>query len=476
MRTIITLLLATLALSAQTLRLHPENPHYYEFRGKPFLAVTSAEHYGMLLNADFDYRKYLDTMAAEGMRLTRFFTGLYREVPGSFNITRNTLAPTPDRFLTPYRRTNTSGALDGLNKWDLTNWNPDYWERLRSILSYAEEKGVIIQVTLFCTYYRDDMWEASPLHPKNNVNNTPEMPRTEVLTLDHPELLRYQEEFVKRMVRELNAYDNLLWEICNEPYFYGVTLEWQLHMAKLIRDTEAELSRRHLIARNVANNRKLVTDPSPNIDVLHFHYARPPVTVAMNYGLGRLIGFDETGFDGTLRHPYRIQAWDFILAGGGHYNHLDYSFTAGHEDGTFEFPATQPGGGDAELRRSLKALIDFMESFNFIRMKPAGELIAAGMPEHASARLLAEHGRAYALYLHHGRVFGGHAPRYIVDNRPREVTFALNLPAGGYAVTWWRPQSGETVDGGRAEHSGGLLWLMTPEYRQDLALSLRLED
>ena len=43
-------------------------------------------------------------------------------------------------------------------------------------------------------------------------------------------------------------------------------------------------------------------------------------------------------------HPYRIQAWDFILAGGAHYNHLDYSFTVGHEDGTFAFPKTQPGG------------------------------------------------------------------------------------------------------------------------------------
>ena len=470
---LLSLFLLSSVLFGQTIRLHPDNPHYYEFRGRPFLAVTSAEHYGMLLNRDFDYRKYLDTMAADGMRLTRFFTGLYREVPGSFNIARNTLAPAADRFLTPYRRTSTPGALDGLSKWDLAQWDPEYWRRLGDILSYASDKGVIIQVTLFCTYYRDDMWEASPLHPKNNVNQTPEMPRTEVLTLKHPGLLRHQEEFVKRIVRELNGYDNLTWEICNEPYFYGVTLEWQLHMANLIRETEAALPKRHLIARNVANFQKLVTGPSPHVDVLHFHYSRPPVVVAMNYGLGRLIGFDETGFDGTLRHPYRIQAWDFILAGGGHYNHLDYSFTVGHEDGSFEFPATQPGGGDRELRRSLKALIDFMETFDFIRMAPANHLIAGGVPEHASARLLAEQNRAYALYLHHGRVLHGHAPQYVVDSRSQTARFALNLPAGGYKVTWWRPQTGAREEAGRVDHPGGLLWLSTPEYRQDIALSLR---
>ncbi|MCP5111239.1 MAG: hypothetical protein GY953_10425, partial [bacterium] len=352
-------------------RLHPDNPHYYEFRGRPFVVVTSAEHYGALLNADFDYKKYLDAMAADGMRLTRFFTGLYREVPGSFGITRNTLAPTAEKFITPYQRTSTPGALDGLNKWDLTRSNPAYWQRLKDLVEYADRKGLIIQVTLFCTYYRDEMWEASPLHAKNNVNSTPDIPRTEPLTLKHPELLKHQETFVKRMVAELNGFDNVTWEICNEPYFHGVTLDWQLHIAKLIRQTEAGLSKRHLIARNVANHHEIVTDPSPDIDVLLFHYSRPPVTVAMNFGLGRLIGFDETGFDGTLDHPYRIQAWDFILAGGGHFNHLDYSFTAGHEDGTFAYPKTQPGGGGPALRRSYKTLIDFMESFDYVRMNPA---------------------------------------------------------------------------------------------------------
>jgi len=461
-------------LAGQPLRLHPENPHYYEFRGKPFLAVTSAEHYGALINREFDYRKYFNTLARDGMRLTRFFTGLYREGPGSFRISRNTLAPAPENFLTPYARSSTPGALDGLNKWNLNRWDPEYWKRLKDLVAYAAEKGIITQVTLFCTYYRDEMWEASPLHPDNNVNHTPDIPRTEVLTMKHPALYRRLDTFVRKIVTELNGFDNVMWEICNEPYFHGVSLDWQLHVAQVIRDTEAKLGKRHLIARNVANHWELVTEASPRVDVLHFHYARPPVAVAMNYGLGRPIGFDETGFDGTADAPYRIQAWDFILAGGGHFNHLDYSFTVGHEDGTYQFPKTQPGGGGPELRRSFKALIDFMERFDFVRMKPADGWVHGIGPE-TSARFLAGEGE-YALYIHHGKVVYPYHPRYVVDRSPQRTRVGLNIPAGRYEVTWWRPKTGETETAPAVEHEGGLLWLVTPRYREDIALELRRSE
>jgi hypothetical protein len=62
--------------------------------------VTSAEHYGAVVNLDFDFEKYLQTMHAEGMNYTRIFTGSYVEIPGSFNIGNNTLAPAVGSFIT----------------------------------------------------------------------------------------------------------------------------------------------------------------------------------------------------------------------------------------------------------------------------------------------------------------------------------------------------------------------------------------
>lgn len=467
------LLLGSLALGAQTVRLHPENPHYYEFRGKPFIVVTSAEHYGALVNADFNYKRYLDSLAAGGMRMTRFFTGLYRESPESFGITSNTLAPTADRFITPYPRTAIAGAADGGNKWDLSKWNPQYWERLKDVVRSASERGIIAQVVLFCTYYNDSMWRASPLYSANNINKTPEIPLTEVLTLKHAEMLRHQEVLVRRIVKELNGFDNVTYEICNEPYFNGPTLEWQQRIAQLIRDTEQNLPNQHLIAQNIANFAEPVLDPDPNVSVLHFHYARPPVTVAMNYRSKRLIGFDETGFDGTLDSVYRIQAWDFILAGGGHYDNLDYSFTVGHEDGSYQVPGSQPGGGSPAFRKQLKSLIDFMERFEFVRMAPHDELIAEGVPKDASARMLAEPERAYALYLHHGKVLSGYQPAYAVKTSRQRANLGLNVPAGRYTARWWHPRTGKMEPEAQLEHPGGILRLPTPEYAEDLALELR---
>src|SRR5262245_29626948 len=53
------LLAAPAAAAAEPLRLHPDNPHYFLFRGKPTVLITSGEHYGAVLNLDFDYVAYL---------------------------------------------------------------------------------------------------------------------------------------------------------------------------------------------------------------------------------------------------------------------------------------------------------------------------------------------------------------------------------------------------------------------------------
>lgn len=65
-------------LNADTIRLHPQNPHYFLFRGKAVALISSGEHYGAVLNADFDYRRYLSTLEANGLNYTRLFGGIYK--------------------------------------------------------------------------------------------------------------------------------------------------------------------------------------------------------------------------------------------------------------------------------------------------------------------------------------------------------------------------------------------------------------
>src|SRR3974390_2003560 len=89
----------------QPIRLHPENPHYFLYRGKAVALVSSAEHYAAVINGAFDYHKYLAPFSAAGVNYTRLCGGSYVEAPGkSFGIRRNDLAPEAGKFVVPWAR------------------------------------------------------------------------------------------------------------------------------------------------------------------------------------------------------------------------------------------------------------------------------------------------------------------------------------------------------------------------------------
>ena len=59
------------AVPAEPIGLHPDNPHYLLWRGKPTVLITSGEHYGAVLNVDFDCVRYLDAIAADRFYIVR---------------------------------------------------------------------------------------------------------------------------------------------------------------------------------------------------------------------------------------------------------------------------------------------------------------------------------------------------------------------------------------------------------------------
>lgn len=439
------------AMSEPPLRLHAENPHYFLFRGRPSVLVTSGEHYGAVINSAFDYKTYLAELERNHLNLTRTFAGAYRESPGSFSIPNNTLAPDDQHFVCPWVRNG--------SEFDLTRWNPAYFARLKEFMREASRRGVVVELNLFCPFYKDEMWQISPFRT---------VPRLEAFNLKHPSITQAQIALVRKITAELREFDNLYYEIANEPYFGGITLEWQRTISRAIHDADPD----HLISQNIANGSVKIAEPDPLVSIFNFHYSRPPESVAMNYGLNRVIGMNETGFDGRADATYRIQGWDFLMAGGGLYNNLDYSFTAGHERGDFQYNDGTPGGGSAELRRQLGILHGFLNGIDFVHMAPAAGVITGGVPEGATARALAQPGKAYAVYLHHGRVVKDAKPRYQVDANSRTAKLVLELPKGRYDVRWVDPKSGRATER-KITHAGGGFTAESPAYTEDLALLVR---
>src|SRR6185312_7716976 len=225
------------------------------FAGRPAVLITSGEHYGAVLNRAFDYKRYLDTLHADHLNLTRPFSGSYREVPGNFRIASNTLAPEAGKFIAPWQQNG--------GKFDLTKWDDAYFARLKDFVSYAGRSGVLVELVLFCPLYEDSMWSVSPMNSRNNVNGVGDVARTDVLALKDERLTRVQDEMVRKIVSELRDFDNVYYEICNEPYFQGVTLEWQEHISKVIAGAEAAFAKKHLIAQNWANGSAVIDRPNP---------------------------------------------------------------------------------------------------------------------------------------------------------------------------------------------------------------------
>jgi len=469
---------ATLAAAVgEPLRLHPDNPHYFLFRGKPTILITSGEHYGAVLNLDFDYVRYLDALASDQLNLTRTFTGAaYVEPAGAFNIARNTLAPARERFIAPWARSDTAGYAGGGHKFDLTRWNEAYFQRFRDFVAQAARREIVVEVNLFCPMYDEAQWVLSPFSTNNNVNGLGAISRTNLYTLDqHGGLLAVQERFVRKIVEELRAFDNVYYEICNEPYFGGVTLAWQHHIADVILEaqkaaqTPAHAGGFQLISQNIANQSATIQAPHPAVSIFNFHYAAPPNAVAINYHLDKVIGDNETGFRGTNNTPYRTEAWDFLLAGGGLYNNLDYSFVAGHEDGAFVYPSSQPGGGNPAFRRELRVVRDFLNSFDFVKLRPDASVIRPGLPAGVTARALSQPGKAYALYLLRGAgkgSAGAPAPS-------GAISLELELPAGAYSAEWIDTRSGAVTKAGDLQHSGGTWPAPVPPFADDIALRVR---
>lgn len=439
--------------SAQTkpISLNAENPHYFSYNGKPTVLITSGEHYGAVMNPDFDYKTYLKTLQKDGLNLTRTMTGAYFEPAGAFNISKNTLGPDKQKFMCPWMR------IGKELKFNLDQWDPAYFIRLKDFMSEAQKHRVIVELSLFCPFYEEMQWELSPFNIKNNINKLGDLPRNDVYTLDKNKgLLAIQEKMVRKLVVELKGYPNLIYEICNEPYFGGITIEWQKYISQVIDDAEKSFSSKHLISQNIGNGFQKIQEPNPLVSVFNFHYAAPPKAVTLNYGLNKVIGDNETGFNGQKDSTYRKEAWELILTGGGLFNNLDYSFTTDNEDGTFQYPPAQPGSGSPSLRKQLSYLKKFMDSFNFVAMKPDTTVYSGGISGKTKVIVLAETGKQYAIYW-----MGG-----------KQVNPEFNLPKGDYSVEWINPANGTVEKKAEISHQGGKIKLESPVYQEDIALQI----
>ncbi|HVG02296.1 MAG TPA: hypothetical protein VM842_05365 [Nitrospira sp.] len=435
------------------------------------MLVTAAEHYGAVMNLDFDYIPYLDTLQARGANLTRIFSGAYVERAGdiAWMGDNNTLAPRPNRLIVPWARSSSQSYANGGNKFNLDVWDASYFHRLKDFISEASQRGILVEVVMFSQMYADSQWGVSPLNISNNVNGVGNISWDQFLTTWDAGLLARQEAMVAKIVSELHTFDNVYYEICNEPNTVdgeGGSHDWHVRIVQKIYDTESALGARHMIAVNYPDD-PIIDDW--RVAIVNSHYTwGDSWTGGIEmldgyYGKNKVLALDETLgplYDASAS-DVRVEAWEMLIGGGAVYNCLSWEFTSDNPSGTV---------ANNLILDQLKVLKNYYHGWNFLKMSPHKEIVTSGVPGGAQMRALVELGQQYIVYLHHGR--RDLDTRYTVSPGSHQANLSVDLPAANYRIEWINPADGNALSGQDIAHGGGNRTFSSPQYSEDILLQI----
>lgn len=462
------------------IKLNPVNPHYFLYKGNPEVLIGSNEHYGAVLNLDFDYDIYLNEIQSKGLNYVRIFSGTYIEPDpnmGSYwDIDDNTLAPTNNGLITPWMRSNTPGFAGDSNsyKFDLSTFDQNYFNRLKDFVKKADGRGIVVEYVFFTPYWTmpdkitplHNMWDRSPLNSKNNVNNAGNTSswnlngKNMVWDINSNDgLTPYIGDMVTKVVTELNQFNNVIFQPCIECYSGdgGTTMETTFEDFVISKIRSADSPKKHLISQGRDNVLDITKNIKPAVDVFSFDAGSNTAIATTFYSLNKPMVNDEDAYLGRGEVNYRRAAWNWMIKGGATFNNLDLSFTQyGHEDGSKTMPyktstgGTRLLGGGALIRQQLGILNKFMHSFDFVKMKPDSSVVSNIL----NTVTLSESGKQYAIYVPSGT----------------NATVTINLPSGNYKSEWINTRTG-TID--KTEIiTGGSKTLISPGYIEDIALRI----
>lgn len=474
--------------------IHPENGKYFLFRGKPTFLLTATEHYGSVLNRPFEFHKYLDDLVDKRMTCTRTFC-LFREIASEKN-PASTCKPKAEDYIAPWPRTGSKKALDGQPQFDLSRWNDEFFERLHRFLNLASERGIIVELTLLSNSYAPEVWALNPLRAENNVQGVGKIEWPEYTSLKSGEVLSYQLAHVRKIVQETASYENVYYEICNEPgggvagHVTPAEVDaWQMEIAKTIREEMKRAGSEHLIFGSEAftytpefKQGLDATFEGSMVDVVNVHPLPNTVLGGKAYQLGNFMSkelqlrelnefaracsskkkpvvWDEdncaTMFTNEVGWTiHRKRAWTSLLS-GAHYDMIDFSIQNGSETGTPE--------AQKMLRTWFKHLSAFFASVDFIRASAGVEWVS-GLPQDVVATTFAVKGKDYMAYLCDAREVTDPSAGSAI-----QATAKVSVPAGKWQIAAYSPVDATHRD--FTDATGGKPQMVeVPGFRHDLVI------
>ncbi|MFN8445474.1 MAG: DUF6298 domain-containing protein [Caldilineaceae bacterium] len=445
------------------------NGRYFEDRNGKMVLLTGSHTWLNLQDSGkgfpppaFDYNQYLDFLQAHHHNFFRLWV---------WEQSRWTVETADDDYWFnpqgPFQRTGPGLALDGKAKFDLTKFDPAYFERLRSRVNAARERGIYVSVMLFngwsvnkqkSNLSLNNPWKGHPFNAANNINGIDgdinhDDSGEETHELGNAALLAIQEAYVKHVIDTVNDLDNVLFEISNESH--PNSMAWQEHMVTVVHDYEQGKPIRHPVG---------ITKPSPEGD-----------TQRLLDGLA-----DWVSPDGSPTEPFVSDGRKVIIYDTDHLCGMCYGQTSGPNDTAFAHdfvwkaflygynPIYMDGydgagygvGGNGynfsdprweSLRSNMGYALDYAKRMNFAAMIPRPNLSD-------TAWVLANAGEL-------------NNAEYLVY-QPRGGTFSVNLgeTQGQLFVEWLDLETGQKIEGDKV--AGGAQHSFTPPFAGDAVLYL----
>ncbi len=212
-------------LRGKRMEIWGENRFYWTYRGRPVLLLGGSDEDNLFNHPGLWHN--LDTL---------------RQCGG--NYVRCTLSSRDEGNVWPYAKVG--------DKYDLNQFNPEFWSRFERFLGLTHERDIIVQIEFWATFdfYREE-WLRNPFNPALNVNYTTETTRLVPEWDHHPAqrvqpffysppalnddrvLLGYQQAFVRRVLDATLSYDHVLYCLDNET---SAPPEWAWYWGAFIRD------------------------------------------------------------------------------------------------------------------------------------------------------------------------------------------------------------------------------------------------
>ena len=467
------------------------NPHYLCYKDKPVVLITSDHHYGAVIDKDFDFKAYLNYLSVNGMNLTRIYPGGMFEPPDKY-LKGNPLGPQQGRQLLPWAKSGITGANQLLAeagkpsfKFDLDKWNTEYFARLRSFVELAGEKNIIVEIPFFNGMYAD-CWPLMAFYHKNNVQGIGKYEEDDcgMFTTAKPlnrDVMKYQKEYIRKIVLELNRYDNIIYDICDEPSLQGlkdgsITVRpdslitpWIQEMKDAFLEAESKLPKKHLLGQTVQN---LSPDLSVNAwcQWLPTEYVSPAANaLSKDYDSDKPVIDVETNYFGTsltksvyTADAVRMEGWWFMLSGGAGIINLNGDFHRGNETGGV---ITR-----TEIIPQKTVLKKFLDSLDLRNIKRFNGFIVS---EGCNACGLATDGKEYAMYLFHGAPDKEWGCSFVPVHGTFNDTLTIReMPEGSYKIVWSDPAAAKVLSTVHKKCKGGDMLLLTPPYSLDIALRI----